>query len=569
MTPLDRPYPSIVRDLLTQLTGGIAGEVHAIGAEVPDTIMLTNRPVARISHMDGQVMLGQKRIEYRFTERDFELVADARNAGDLVAIRFRPKARRPAPDSLLTVNYYPARRPPTPITDVNVGSVARTLLETMAREMATQYQQLKTVYESAFVETATGASLDNVVALLDIRRLQQGHPVGRVRFARRAGAAGAVFIPQGTAVTDGKGARYLTSAEAALQPGEPSVEVWVHGETPRTKELPASALSIPERAIAGIERVANAEATFRATEAETDALLAARARRAIHATGRGTLDALREGLEALPFVAAVAVTEYPDPRIPLPGMLRLDIALSEDTPDARAHVAQRIAELRPAGIVVEHGFAGRVALAFNVTLEFATSLDEVAQTRARDGVAARLVRHVRALKPGEALRRARLAALVLEDSSIADAAIAIVADGAAVAAESFTLPADRAAAIGPESITFAAGTGGAPSAATVRLDAQLVLAARESTPDAARMRAREKLTAALAALAPGAALDFAAMLAALRDDASYVLDPARSVLTLMLPGEQFLELRQGDASFAPAPGTRIVLGDVVLEGPPT
>jgi hypothetical protein len=248
-------------------------------------------------------------------------------------------------------------------------------------------------------------------------------------------------------------------------------------------------------------------------------------------------------------------------------MLRLDIALSPDTPEAQAQVAQRIEELRPAGIVVEHGFAGRVALAFNVTLEFATSLDAVAQTRARDGVAERLVRHVRALKPGDALRRARLAALVLEDASIADAAIGILADGAEAAGDSFVLPADRAAAIGPESITFADSAGGAPTAATVRLDAHLALAAREATAAAVLARAREKLTAALAALAPGAALDFAAMLAALRDDASYVLDPARGVFTLLLPGEQFLELRQGDAPFAPGPGTRLTLGDVVLEDP--
>lgn len=571
MTPLERPYPAIVRDLLTQLTGGIAGETHDIGATVPETIMLANRPVARISHLEGQVMLGEKRIEYRFTERDFELIADARNPNDLVAIKFRPKARKPAPDSRLTVNYYPARRPPTPITDVNVGSVARTLLETISRELATQYQQLKLVYDSGFVETATGTSLDNVVALLDIRRLQAGHPVGRVRFARRAGSPGAVFIPQGTAVTDGKGTRYLTSAEASLQPNEPSIEVWVHGETARTKELPAGTLNVPERAIAGIERVANEAATFRATEAETDALLAARARRAIHTAGRGTLDALREGLTALPTVAAVAATEWPDPRVALPGMLRLDIALTEDSPEARRLVAQRIEELRPAGIVVEHGFAGRLALAFRIDLRLAPGTDAAAQARARDGVAERLVRHARALKPGDTLRRARLSALVLEDSSITDATIAISADGTAVSGDAFALPADRAAETGPDSITFGtvAVEGDTSGGDAVRVDAHLVLAERSATAEAATAAARSALGRVLEARAPGAALDFAAVLAGLRNDASYVLDPARSVLTLMLPGDAFLELRQGDAPFTPAAGTRITLGDVVLDGPPT
>ena len=97
-----------------------------------------------------------------------------------MAIRFRPKARRPAPNSELVVNYYPVHLARTPLTDVNVGSVVRTLLETTAREMAVQYAQLQQVYDSAFVETSTGDSLDKVVALVDVRRLRR-RPSGRPR----------------------------------------------------------------------------------------------------------------------------------------------------------------------------------------------------------------------------------------------------------------------------------------------------------------------------------------------------------------------------------------------------
>jgi hypothetical protein len=567
MTPLFRPYPEIVRDLLTQLTGGISGEVHEIGATLPDAIMLRERPVARVSHLEGEVLQGEKRIAYRFTERDFELIADARNANDLVAIRFRPKARRPAPDSLLTINYYPVRRPPLPLSDINVGSVVRTLLETAAREMATQYQQLQRVYESGFVETATGTSLDNVVALLDIRRLQQGHPVGKVRFARRPGSPGAVFIPQGTAVTDGAGQRYLTSAEATLQPGEGSIEVWVQGESSGTKEVKAASLSVVERAIAGIERVANEADTFRATEAETDAQLAARARRAIHTTGQGTLDALREGLLALPGVAAVAVTEWPDPLIALPGMLRLDVALNQDSPDARRLVAQRIEALRPAGIVVEHNFAGRVRIGFRVALRLAAGVDAAAQAQAQDGVAERLIAHVRSLSPGEALRRARLSALALEDARVLDATITASADGTPIAGDSWQLPANQAAEAGADSVTFesVAVEGAAAGAAEpVLVDAHLVLSERIAAADASRTAIATSLGRFLDALAPGAPLDFAAAVTALRDDAAYVIDRASSVLTLHLAGGAFLELRDGDAPFA---GTRFAVGDVLLEGP--
>jgi hypothetical protein len=207
MTPLDRLYPDIVRDLLTVLTGGTAREVIDIGTTLPDSLPLTTQPVRRVSHLEGMVLIGDKTQPWRFTERDFELVGTDRNPDGLMAIRFRPKARRPAPGTTLVVNYYPVHLPPTPLTDINVGSVVRTLLETTAREMAVQYAQLRQVYDGAFVETAEGGSLEKTVALVDVRRLRAGHPIGRVRFSRRSGSPGEITLPNGTAVTDGKGAR--------------------------------------------------------------------------------------------------------------------------------------------------------------------------------------------------------------------------------------------------------------------------------------------------------------------------------------------------------------------------
>jgi len=131
----DRTYPDIVRDLLTVLTGGTIAETHTIGATVPDLIHLDNRPVRRISHLQGQIQLGEELVDYRFSERDFELIGTEENPDERVAIRFRDRAQKPAPQTTLTVNYYPDRLKPTPITDVNVGSVSRTLIETLSRVM--------------------------------------------------------------------------------------------------------------------------------------------------------------------------------------------------------------------------------------------------------------------------------------------------------------------------------------------------------------------------------------------------------------------------------------------------
>jgi hypothetical protein len=569
MTPLDRPYPDIVRDLLTVLTGGTAREVVEIGAPSPDTIPLTNQPVRRISHLEGTVQIGDARQPYRFTERDFELVGSDRNPDALVAIRFRPKARRPVPGSKLVVNYYPVHLPPTPLTDVNVGSVTRTLLETMAREMAVQYAQLRQVYDSGFVETAERDSLDKVVALVDVRRLAAGHAVGRVRFSRRSNAPGEITIPIGTAVTDGKGARYLTSAEATLQPSQGSVEVPVHGEAPATAPADARALTVLERAIAGIDSVANEQPTFRTADDETDAQLRQRARRAIHATGRGTLDALRFGLESLPFVRAVTATEYPDPLVPTPGIVRLDVALGEDGAVNRLAVDRRIEELRPAGIYVVRNWAQALRVGLQVDLRLAAPLADAELATLKASLTDRLVAEIRALPPGGTLRRSRLVAASLADSRVVDATVTMLADDAPVAGDAIAVPPDRSAAPAATPVTFGAiaidGAEAGPSELPV--DAELVVTPFSGTPAALEAPLRTRLLAWLQATGPGGVLDFDALANALRDDAVFALDRTQTLLVLDRGAQGFAELRDGDADMTLPGGVTATLRNLVVRAP--
>jgi hypothetical protein len=51
----------------------------------------------------------------------------------------------------------------TPLEELTPGSVTRTLAETFARELAKMHEQLGEVYESAFLETATGDSVEVLV----------------------------------------------------------------------------------------------------------------------------------------------------------------------------------------------------------------------------------------------------------------------------------------------------------------------------------------------------------------------------------------------------------------------
>ena len=58
----------------------------------------------------------------------------------------------------------------TRLEDLTPGSVTRTLAETLARELAKVHEQLGEVYESAFLETATGDSVEVLIDELRPRR---------------------------------------------------------------------------------------------------------------------------------------------------------------------------------------------------------------------------------------------------------------------------------------------------------------------------------------------------------------------------------------------------------------
>jgi len=76
----------------------------------------------------------------------------------------RPESRAAA--ALIEAGFAETAR----LDDLTAGSVTRTLVEALARELAETYERLGEVYESAFVETGTGKSLDILVEGLCPRR---------------------------------------------------------------------------------------------------------------------------------------------------------------------------------------------------------------------------------------------------------------------------------------------------------------------------------------------------------------------------------------------------------------
>jgi uncharacterized phage protein gp47/JayE len=574
---VDRTYPDIVRDVLTNLTQGVSGEVHRVAYDplarplvVPD-IVLQHRPVRRVSLVSGLVEVpgADDPVAVDFSLNDYELVGEPSDPDDLHTIRFLPGGRRPAPDTDVRVNYYPRTTDPTPLTDVTVGSVVRTLVEAVSKELALVYAQLNLAYESAFLDTATGSSLDRVVALLGYARFRAGRPVGSVRFGRRPGSVGDVSIPAGTPVSDLEDTvRYETVETRTMLAGESTAEVRVRGATDATPVVAERTLQVVQRAIAGIDSVVNERPTSAASADESDAELRARVRVALLASSKGTVGALENGLLQLPDVRAVSIQEFPDD---VPGEVRISVSLAQPgagaVPDA---VLARIEELRPAGIRVVAATATGVDLAASVALLLAGSHLPPAELQALHHQAQETVAGLVAkVGVGQPVRTGPLTAAILADERVVDATIRLGAKGQALGAPGADFDPDAGVAVRlqPADVSFEADTfdkqpAVAGGAVTVEVSAVVAaLPQAGASLDAVRTQITDRLTSYVTSLTPPAEVTAASLLTALRNDASYQIDPLRLLVTFS-SDEQFVQVAQGGQAFTLQPGHTCRVGTV-------
>lgn len=581
MSLVDRGYGDIVADVLTTLTQGVVGETHRVDYDplarpllVPE-IILYRRPVRRVSTVRGLVA-GTKSddppVATTFALNEYDLVAGSDDPASPDRIRFRPLSRRkPAPGTDLLVSYYPRTTDPTPLTDLNVGSVARTLLEAVSRELAALYAQLNIAFDGAFVETAEGTSLERVVALLGFARMRAGRPVGEVTFSRRAGQGGEITIPAGVPVTDTTDTlRYLTSERYVMLAGQGFAQVRIHGELPTTPVVKAGQLSVIQRAIAGLDAVTNERATARAVEDEGDEGLRVRARDALLAANKGTVEAMRYGLLALHQVKDVSIVEMPNG---VPGEIEVKVQLAEGAgsgDELPSEVIERIEALRPAGIRVIGGRAVSAALAANVGLTLTGAGAPDAEIAAiREAAAARLIAEIGRKGVGERVRLKPLLATLLGDSRIADATLELGPVGGGASESDFQPNSAASALLARADVTFSPveftdALAGSDQTVMVTVTAAIAASATAgAAPDAIRAELKARLETFLAALKAGGLIDAPALIAALRNDAAYAIDPLKSAVTLQA-GDQFVTIAQGGQAFAVGPQHRFEVTAVEL-----
>jgi hypothetical protein len=321
------------------------------------------------------------------------------------------------------------------LTDVNPGSVVRTLVEAFARELAEAYEQMQLVYDMAFLDTATGDALSRLVALIGEQRYAGQQAVGEAIFQRDPRVAGQLTIAAGTELEvvlprlPGRSLHYRTRHDAVLAAGQNSVTVEIYTELPPDADpeqsliLPGEVpvIATPAVQTAGIGNVTISEPTGLRGQAETDPELRERVKQRIAAAGGGTREALRQA--ALKAGArAVLLRDAADQAGP--GDKRLEAgqveAVVDVTPEQLTSVRHALNSAKGPGILVLLRTIDQWQVAFELTIRLSANLGPDQRSLLYKQVEQTVARAVEALQPGEKLRWNPLMASLLHLSGVAD-----------------------------------------------------------------------------------------------------------------------------------------------------
>jgi uncharacterized phage protein gp47/JayE len=308
------------------------------------------------------------------------------------------------------------------ITDFEKGSVIRSLLETIAFEQAVLYEQLDHVYNSSFINTATGLNLEKVVAILNVYRNEPDYASGKVTFYKEAKWAEKIIIPIGTQIVtedypneEPQRKAYKTIEEGILLPEMNSIDVKVQADSRgREMETKKDTLIVLPSPIPGIERVTNNDPVdFLGRDRETDEELRLRAKKTLLAAGRASETSIEQALMAMPLVLDVKVLEDDQP-----GVIHVYVdGLEEKNSKA---LKDRLDEVRAAGIYAH--LKPAMLMDFNGVFKIIPHKDVIAdelpllESNIKEGIK----KYIRMKKIGEALSISQISSVILNVKGVMD-----------------------------------------------------------------------------------------------------------------------------------------------------
>ena len=354
MTYAAEPYAQFVDDLLTSLTGGQVREQFRFLPEEAPFRLAASAPVLPTTVRVHGLVAGQY-TRFRAGTDYAKLGADK----TLTWLGATSGAALPDAGSVFFVNYEQQGGDPL-LTDRNPGSVTRLLAESFGREYAVLSRQLEAVYQSAFVDTASGRDLEQLAALVGISRRRRLSATGSALFSRLSPAPADISIPAGTRLSTAEppAVSFETTEDRTLQRGNLSVEAPMAARASGAAGVvAANAVRVIDRPILGLDSVTNPQDTRFAGADESDALLRARCQRALETSGKATTGALIGALTTLPGLREKDIRIAED-YLAHPGVVKVNVALPEmsaaELQSASEQAIALIEATRPLGVRVEH-----------------------------------------------------------------------------------------------------------------------------------------------------------------------------------------------------------------------
>lgn len=177
-------YIEIVDDILQHITRGQTSEKHLFSN--------SNRIYKLESLPENKLVVGEIKVrgflngnphtfEY---DRDYKIKDTTSIEWNISENNYSRDVNRPDENSIFEVSYVFNNS--SGLTDVNTGSVLRTIVEGISKEIESLYDEMESVYKDGFIETSSGSSLDHVVSILGIKRKSPTRAYGYVTFFKNS-----------------------------------------------------------------------------------------------------------------------------------------------------------------------------------------------------------------------------------------------------------------------------------------------------------------------------------------------------------------------------------------------
>jgi len=337
-----RKYPEVLHNILTGIVGGVSAEAYPFppAESPPFEHTLKMAPVSDVVSVygtrNGASYLFAKDVDYKLS-------------GDQKKLVWQDAAKQPDSGSVVHVNYLPESAGSS-LNDLHVGSVTRTMAESIGLEISAMYAQLEAVYKAGYINTAEGMALDHVVALLGVERVKSGRFSGEVEFYRTTGGHGEIYIPAGVRLMDQDGnVEYETTGPVTMIDGQNVARVNARDVETNSQGVEADMLTVLAKPISGISGVSNPKPTAITNNDESDDELRTRAKNFLHGSERATLGAIQHAVSRQGILAEIVEVEDAGLKT---GFVEVIPHTDELSVELRQRINAAINDTRPVGVNV-------------------------------------------------------------------------------------------------------------------------------------------------------------------------------------------------------------------------